>query len=55
MRSEPSKGCMNSMVEWQITDSEIQDLERLLLPKDCHFADDASVILTDIIKKLLIS
>ena len=32
---------MNSMVEWQITDSEIQDLERLLLPKDCHFADDA--------------
>ena len=41
MRSELSKGCMNSMVEWQITDSEIQDLERLLLPKDCHFADDA--------------
>lgn len=41
MRSEQSKGCMNSMVEWQITDSEIQDLERLLLPKDCHFADDA--------------
>ena len=29
------------MVEWQITDSEIQDLERLLLPKDCHFSDDA--------------
>lgn len=32
---------MNSMVEWQITDSEIQDLERLLLPKDCHFSGDA--------------
>ena len=29
------------MVELNITDSEIQDLERLLLPKDCHFTDDA--------------
>lgn len=26
---------------WEITASEIQDLERLLLPADCHFADDA--------------
>lgn len=28
-------------MELQITDSEIQDVEHLLLPSGCHFADDA--------------
>lgn len=40
MLLECSKG-RESIVEWQIKDSEIQDVERLLLPDGCHFADDA--------------
>lgn len=32
-------------MEWQITDSEIQDVEHLLLPRDCHFADDALCVI----------
>lgn len=28
-------------MEWQITDSEIQEVEQLLLPSGCHFASDA--------------
>ena len=30
-----------AIVDWEITDSEIQGVERLLLPADCHFDDDA--------------
>lgn len=29
------------MTEWQIADAEINSIEHLLLPNDCHFADDA--------------
>ena len=29
------------MVEWQISNAEIQATESLLLPDGCHFADDA--------------
>lgn len=29
------------MAEWQISNAEIQAVERLLLPDNCHFADDA--------------
>lgn len=29
------------MAEWQILDAEIQTVEGLLLPENCHFADDA--------------
>ena len=29
------------MAEWQISNAEIQAVERLLLPSNCHFADDA--------------
>ena len=32
-------------MEWQITDSEIQDVEHMLLPSDCHFADDALCVI----------
>lgn len=32
-------------MEWQITDTEIQDVEQLLLPNNCHFADDALLVI----------
>ena len=28
-------------MEWEIKDSEIKEVERLLLPDGCHFAEDA--------------
>lgn len=40
MQLECNKGSEHLM-EWQITESEIQKVERLLLPHGCHFADDA--------------
>lgn len=33
------------MAEWCITDHEIEDAEKLLLPKNAHFADDARVVI----------
>lgn len=41
MQLECSKESVKSIMEWQITDSEIEQVESLLLPEDCHFADDA--------------
>lgn len=35
------KGSSKAIMDWDITDFEIQDVERLLLPNGCHFADDA--------------
>ena len=29
------------MAEWRISSAEIQAVENLLLPDNCHFADDA--------------
>lgn len=40
MQLECNKGSEHHM-EWQITESEIQEVEHLLLPHGCHFADDA--------------
>lgn len=36
-----NQGSVKSIMGWQITDSEIQAAEYLLLPDGCHFADDA--------------
>ena len=33
------------MAKWDITDNEIMEVERLLLNKDCHFADDARQVI----------
>ena len=32
------------MMEWNITDAEIEVVEKLLLPENCHFADDAKEV-----------
>ncbi len=41
MQLEYSKESVKSIMAWQIENSEIQEAERLLLPNQCHFADDA--------------
>lgn len=33
------------MADWTVSDNEIQEIERLLLPKGCHFADDAKTVI----------
>lgn len=33
------------MLDWNITDNEIEMVEKILLPKDCHFADDAKKVI----------
>lgn len=33
------------MIEWIISDDEIQELEKILLPQNCHFADDAKAVI----------
>ena len=33
------------MLDWNITDNEIEMVEKILLPKDCHFADDAKEVI----------
>jgi len=33
------------MVEWDISDNEIQEIESALLPDNCHFADDAKEVI----------
>lgn len=36
---------MNRMISWDISDAEIEAIERMLLPADCHFADDAKSVI----------
>lgn len=33
------------MLDWNITDNEIEVVEELLLPENCHFADDAKKVI----------
>ena len=33
------------MLDWSITDNEIEVVEKLLLPENCHFADDAKEVI----------
>lgn len=33
------------MMDWNITDNEIEVVEKMLLPEDCHFADDAKEVI----------
>ena len=33
------------MLDWNITDNEIEVVEKLLLPENCHFADDAKEVI----------
>lgn len=33
------------MMKWNITDTEIEVVEKLLLPENCHFADDAKEVI----------
>ncbi len=33
------------MAEWDITENDIQRIERILLPVGCHFADDAKTVI----------
>lgn len=40
MQPESNEGSSKAIM-WETTASEIQDVERLLLPDGCHFADDA--------------
>ena len=33
------------MAGWDVSEIEIQELETLLLPSSCHFADDAKTVI----------
>ena len=33
------------MMDWNITDNEIEVVEKMLLPENCHFADDAKEVI----------
>lgn len=33
------------MAGWSVTENEIQEIERILLPDECHFADDAKTVI----------